>query len=299
VLTRSEWVVTTLESWKWLLEHLAAHLGTQFSGLQAEDMPEAAGVTAALGQVTPLLLGIQAGTVLGHLSLEVLGHYDFPVPQDPARLTFVDRNLEAVAQDYSLPIEDLRRWFAVRDGARHLTLASVPWLTPYWQSLLTALVDATEIDVGDIEGRLMDLQSKGLEGLQAGVGIEDVMPVVPSERHSRSLDRLHAFVALLHGYAQHAAAAVGDEVVSSRALIDEGMARRDASQSEGRAMLKAVLGFDVDRSLQTAGATFCAAVVKLHGIVPLNRVWEAPDNLPTLVEIKDPFAWIERVLTDA
>jgi uncharacterized protein (DUF2342 family) len=131
------------------------------------------------------------------------------------------------------------------------------------------------------------------------VDIEDVMPVVPSERHARSLDRLHAFVALLHGYAHHAAAAVGDELLSSRSLIEEGMARRDASPSEGRALLQAVLGFDVDRSLQAAGATFCAAVVKLHGITSLNRVWEAPDNLPTLVEIKDPFVWMERVLGEA
>jgi uncharacterized protein (DUF2342 family) len=36
--------------------------------------------------------------------------------------------------------------------------------------------------------------------------------------------------------------------------------------------------------------------MRLHGIDALNRVWEAPDNLPALAEIKDPFAWIERVV---
>jgi uncharacterized protein (DUF2342 family) len=144
----------------------------------------------------------------------------------------------------------------------------------------------------------MDLQSKGLEGMQAGIGIEDVLPVVPSERHSRSLDRLRAFIALLHGYAHHAAAAVSDEILSNPALIEEGMTRRDASPSEGRELLYAVLGFDVDRSLQVSGATFCAAVVKLQGIEALNRVWHAPDNLPSLAEIKDPFAWMERVLVE-
>jgi uncharacterized protein (DUF2342 family) len=39
-------------------------------------------------------------------------------------------------------------------------------------------------------------------------------------------------------------------------------------------------------------------VVKLRGIASLNRIWEAPDNLPTLDEIKDPFAWMERVLVE-
>jgi uncharacterized protein (DUF2342 family) len=42
--------------------------------------------------------------------------------------------------------------------------------------------------------------------------------------------------------------------------------------------------------------TFCAAIVKLQGIEKLNLMWAAPDNLPTLDEVRDPFAWIERVL---
>jgi putative hydrolase len=296
ILTRTEWISATLQSWRWLLEHLASHMGAQFARLQEEGEPQGADISTVLGQVTPLLLGIQAGTVLGHLAVEVLGHYDFPVPQDETRLSFVDRNVESVARDYSLPADDLRRWLGLRDAARHLALGSVSWLTPYFHSLLSDLVDATDIDVGDIEQRLMDLQTKGLEGLQSGVSIEDVLPVVPSERHSRALDRLRAFIALLHGYAHHAAAAVGDEILSDRVLIEEGMARRDASPSEGRALLQAVLGFDVDRPLLAAGTTFCAAVVKLRGIASLNRIWEAPDNLPTLDEIKDPFAWMERVL---
>jgi putative hydrolase len=298
VLTRTEWISATLGSWRWLLEQLATHLTGQFARMQEDSAEDAAGLTAVLGQVTPLLLGIQAGTVVGHLSLEVLGHHDLPVPPEPARLTFLDHNVEKVAMAYSLPLDDLRRWLGVRDAARHLIVASVPWITPYFHSLLSDLVDATDIDVGDIERRLMDLQTRGLEGLQSGVGIDDVLPVIPSERHSRSLARLRAFVALLNGYAHHAAAAVGDQILANRAQIEEGVARHEASPSEGRALLQAVLGFDVDRSLQTAGATFCAAVVKLHGIDSLNRTWEAPDNLPTLAEIKDPFAWMERVLVE-
>jgi uncharacterized protein (DUF2342 family) len=55
---------------------------------------------------------------------------------------------------------------------------------------------------------------------------------------------------------------------------------------------------EFDRKLETSGSTFCAAIVSLKDIETLNRVWEAPDNLPTLDEIKDPFAWIERVVDE-
>ena len=38
---------------------------------------------------------------------------------------------------------------------------------------------------------------------------------------------------------------------------------------------------------------------QLEGLPALNRVWEAPDNLPTYAELKDPFVWIDRVLKQA
>ena len=61
-------------------------------------------------------------------------------------------------------------------------------------------------------------------------------------------------------------------------------------------MLSSILGVSLDRQLETSGATFCKAIVELRGLNALNRVWEAPDNLPSPEEIKDPFQWMERVL---
>ena len=61
-------------------------------------------------------------------------------------------------------------------------------------------------------------------------------------------------------------------------------------------MLGDVLGLSVNRELEQSGATFCAAVVRLHGINELNRAWEGPDYLPTSAEIRDPFAWMEKTL---
>jgi uncharacterized protein (DUF2342 family) len=37
------------------------------------------------------------------------------------------------------------------------------------------------------------------------------------------------------------------------------------------------------------------AVIAQRGRQLLNRVWEAPERLPTLAEIRDPAAWITRI----
>jgi uncharacterized protein (DUF2342 family) len=43
------------------------------------------------------------------------------------------------------------------------------------------------------------------------------------------------------------------------------------------------------------GERFADAVARRRGMEGLNRVWETPDNLPTLTEIRDPGLWLARV----
>ena len=42
------------------------------------------------------------------------------------------------------------------------------------------------------------------------------------------------------------------------------------------------------------GEAFCNAIIEKAGIEALMRVWEGPDALPTLVEIREPQRWLAR-----
>lgn len=294
IVTLRGWVDATLAGWRWLLEHVAIRLEGELAraGGEAEG---ANPMQAALAQIGPLLMGMQVGTLVGNLAGHALGRYDLPIPrEDDARLLLVDTNAQAVARDYGLDPGRLRAWLALDEVAHHLVVVSVPWATRYFKSLLIEVVDAIEIDLSDLERRFVELQSRGMEALQEGGAAESLLPVVPTERHRRALDRLRAFLALFEGYATHGARAVAGEIVDEHARIEEGMARRRTSAGEAEALLSNILGISLDRVLETSGATFCAAIAKLKGQAALNKVWEAPDNLPTPEEIKDPFAWIER-----
>jgi len=294
---RAAWVTSTLEAWKWLLEHLGRRLTGQMKRMGPEGSGSAEQMGAAMDQIAPLMMGLQTGTLVGQLASEVLSRYEWPIPrQDDGRLFLVVPNVEAVAADYDFKLEPFQIWLAVRDVARHLIFASNSWTDRYLRSLLLEVIDALEIDLSGFERTLMELQSGGPEAL-AGVAESNVqLPIVSTERHTRALGRLHAFQALLEGYAGHVAAAIMPEVVSESSRIEEGMVRHARSPSVAETMLENILGLSVDRDLEQSGATFCAAVVGLHGINELNRAWEAPDNLPTSAEIRDPFAWIEKVL---
>jgi putative hydrolase len=295
VVDRSWWISSTLEAWRWLLEHLAR----RFLGEMGKMGPEDAGgnpMQSAMEQVAPLLLGIQVGTLMGNLAREQLGRYDLPIPRDDDGHLFVlGVNVEALASDYDVSSDRLQQWIALNEVARGLIFRQVAWLTRYFKGLLTELVDSIEIDTAALERRLMDLQAGGMESLEQTMNMEETLPIVPSERHRRALDNIQAFVALLEGYARNASSQVASEIVEEPSKIDEIMIRRATTSTDGERLLSGLLGLSFDRALEQSGATFCAAVVSLKGLPALNRVWEAPDNLPTLAEIKDPFQWIERV----
>jgi putative hydrolase len=288
------WVTSTLGAWRWLLEHVGEHFTKEMARL-GQQSEGANPMTSAMGQVTPLLMGAQAGTLIGQLAGEALERYDFPIPRDDDPLLFVVDNINSLARDYSFKHEDFARWLALSSVAHHLVVTSVSWVDRYLRSLLMAVIDAVEIDLADMERRLTELQGQGMESLEQS-GIESALPIVQSERHHKALERLRTFVAVLQGYASHATDAVATQLIPEASKIQEGMARRTASPSEGKTMLSSLFGISLDRQPAVSGSTFCAAIAKLKGMGALNQVWAAPDNLPTAEEIKDPFAWMERVL---
>jgi len=290
LFTRSEWVSESLTAWGWLFERLASRFTEAFAQQGGEE--SGAGPAQMLGQVVPLLSGIQVGTLVGQLSRESLGRYDLPIPRDDGgRLFLVQRNAEEVAAEYGLPIDEFVRWIALKEVGLNLVFSSAPWTVRFLRSALGDLIDSVEFDMADMERRLMEMQTEGMEGVRP----DTMLPIVQTERHRAAHTRLRSFITLAEGYASHASAQVGAEILPTWGRIDEAMTRRAATPSDGKAALTALLGLSVDRALVSAGRTFCAAVIDRAGIAVLNEVWAAPDNLPTEAEIKDPFAWMERV----
>ncbi|MDQ3940980.1 MAG: zinc-dependent metalloprotease, partial [Actinomycetota bacterium] len=279
VIDRRAWVTRTLGGWNWLLVQLAQRFSDLVTGFATGRGDEVNPMGAVMGQIAPLLLGMQAGTLVGQVARESLGRYDPPIPRDDdGHLFFVGTNMDRVASEYGFEVDTFRRWLALHDVSRHAVMSANPWVGRYRRSLFTELVQSLEIDASDLERRLEELQTRGAEALQEGMGGGEMLPIVPTDRHTRARDRLRAFISVLDGYAHHASVAVADTFVGETPRIEEGMRRRAATPSEGAALLEATLGLTFDPTLEQSGATFCAAIVELHGIDSLNRVWEAPDN---------------------
>ncbi len=127
VVNRTTWVASTLDAWRWILEHLARRFGEQTAGALGD---EGGGIQqSAMQQVVPLLLGLQTGTLLGALAQDVLGRYDLPIPrEDDGRLIFVEPNIRSVVDEYGFDGDAFARWLALHESARHLVRSGRPWV---------------------------------------------------------------------------------------------------------------------------------------------------------------------------
>ncbi|MDQ3878281.1 MAG: zinc-dependent metalloprotease, partial [Actinomycetota bacterium] len=79
IVTRPRWIESTLDSWMWLLTALANRFSAQMTELPTQEAP--IGLGMMMQQIGPLLIGLQAGTLVGHLATEALGSFDPRVPR--------------------------------------------------------------------------------------------------------------------------------------------------------------------------------------------------------------------------
>lgn len=305
VTGREGWAELHLEALKPVLEALAGTLGQAFRGPGGEE----AGVGPAgspadplaglLPMLAPLLLGVQAGSMIGYLAQHALGRYDLPLPAaDPPSLCFVVPNLDEFEEAWSLERSDLRFTVALHEVVRAAT-RSVPWVRDRLVGLATEYVSAYEVDPAVLSERFGDLDPSNPETLQGlAERPEELLGAMTSARQSALLEQLRVFHAVLEGYADHVLGRVGGRLVGSFGQVHEAVARHRLERGEATRFVEQLLGLTLERDDYELGAGFCDGVVERAGMEGLNRLWESPRMAPTGPELEAPGLWLARIDLD-
>jgi coenzyme F420 biosynthesis associated uncharacterized protein len=172
--------------------------------------------------------------------------------------------------------------------------SGVPWLRGHIASLLREYLATVDVRIeGGAAGGLPSLPDprEFVERFREG----GLAALVQTAEQREIMDRIQAVMAVIEGYSEHVMDAIGEEVLPEYAGLREAMDRRRRSRSAPERLLQRLLGFDLKMRQYVLGKGFCDAVVEHHGLPLLNRVWSAPEALPTLEELERPEAWAERV----
>ncbi len=301
---RKEWARTTLTGLEPVLVSLATALGRGQEATDDEDMPRTMSPDALLGmlmqQLVPLLLGGWAGSMIGYLSHNALGQFDLPLPLAGApKMLFVAANVDAFAQEWSLPVDDMRYALALRESV-HGAQRAVPWVRERLVRLASNYVGAYEVQPNALQEALGDLDPNdpsSMAGMEQLADPSVLLGAMRSEQQQPILEELQRFVAVLEGYTDVVVANVGGKMVASHARIDEALRRHRLERGEAAAFVDRLLGLELDRRHYDAGVAFCRGVVERSdgSLDHLNRLWEREEMVPTRSELEAPGLWLARI----
>jgi coenzyme F420 biosynthesis associated uncharacterized protein len=281
VADRAEWIDFNIEGFGTLMEPVLKRAASGADNL-----------TWALGGVT---LTAQVGLLLGFLSARVLGQYDTgPLVAreragEPGQVFFLDGNIVSAAGRIGVPVDGLRLWIVLHEMTHALQFEGYPWLRAYLGELLESLVAplADRLGVRETLRRLS-------ENLKTGGRSVELMMNRPQRE---AFDRMQATMSVIEGYSDYVMHHVGRGLVPHYEHLKGRMAKSRAHRPPLETAVFRLTGLDVKLEQYRLGERFADAVVRRQGMEGLNRVWERPENLPMLEEVRDPGLWMTRMET--
>jgi coenzyme F420 biosynthesis associated uncharacterized protein len=284
---RAEWIAANVGAMRTLLDPPLSKVGDGL-GPARQAMRLGAGV----------VLTAEVGVLLGFLAQRVLGQYELVLldttPEDrPPRLLFVLPNLAGARRAFDADEREFLTWVALHEVTHAVQFAGVPWLQPHMAGMVRELLAHAELRI-DTRRAMRMPGTDDVKRLAAAVRSGDLVSLVASPAERATVERMQNTMAVLEGHAEHVMDAVGAPLLPSLPRLRAALDARRRSQSAPARLLQRLLGLEMKLKQYEQGKRFCDAVVREAGVQALNRVWSAPELLPSSAELDAPQSWLER-----
>jgi coenzyme F420 biosynthesis associated uncharacterized protein len=283
VVDRMEWIDLNLATFEHLFSRVEHILEAAQSG------PDSPG--RALSRIVNRKVGNQQlGFLLSFLARKVLGQYDISLlaanPDPRGRLAFVEGNIVATAQALRVPLDEFRTFIALHEATHAFEFEAYPWLRVHFAENVAQAIESFATDSGSLPERLRQALGGG-----EGHWLERMM----SPSQLEGFQRTQALMSLLEGYSNHVMNAAGEQILPGFARIHDQFERRGERRGAIERAIMRITGLDLKMEQYAAGERFVDSVIDQRGRSFMNRVWEGPETLPTLDEIRAPQHWITRI----
>jgi len=299
VLDRGAWIDANVASMQCMLEPFISRVGERM----------AKSPIAPLGRAAA---GAEMGVLLGYLSQRVLGQYDLLVPADAAddgetadglggpsarptrdAVYYVGVNVLALEKRFEFPPLDFRRWIAIHEVTHRAQFTGVPWMRDYFLGLVSESLGMLDAD----PRRLVTAINRAVEAIRSGRNPLDeggLLGLVATDEQRASLTKVQALMSLLEGHGNAVMNHLGREHVEGVDHMAQVLhERRQARGISGQ--FQKLLGFEMKMRQYEVGERFVAEIERAAGLRAIDAVWTSPESLPTIDELDQPLAWLERV----
>ena len=306
VANRATWVQLTLDAWRPYFDALARAISggttpTEHVGESGESDPMIAMLANVSKMIAPSMLGMSVGNLVGRLAVNTFGQYDLPLPREPhGRLVLVVGNVDAFADEWSIPRDDMLVWAITHELVSH-TLFSVDHLRMALSRLVTEFAGGFRPDPTSLSDSLTKIDVSSGDPMKMLDSLLSDPTVLLGASRSSAQDRvapsLDAATAAVVGYVDHCVDFVAARVLGNAARISEAVRRRRVSQSNDRVFVERLLGVDLTRERVEIAHRFVDGVVERAGEQGLAQLLDREGSLPTPAELEAPGLWLARLET--
>ncbi len=288
LIGRAEWVRANIESFRAVSAAVERRLSQRIG-----RPGRAGGVPRAIAAAAT---GVEVGLTTGYLAQRVIGQYDVALlgPARPPRLLLVAPNLAMARRRLDVDLELFGRWVALHEATHAVQFAAVPWLREHLGGIAADLLSGAAIEIKPSE-LLSRLARLDVRELIRSVAAGDLVTLLWPASQRQDMERLLAAMTVVEGYAEHVMDAVGGRLGPGYGALRRKLEADRERRRPLDAVLSKLLGLDLKLAQYRRGKVFADRVAAAAGIRALNRVWSAPEALPSQRELDHPGAWIERV----
>ena len=293
VLDRGAWIDANIASMQRMLAPFIGRVGERMSKSPIAPLGRAAA-------------GAEMGVLLGYISQRVLGQYDLLVPADdsddhngtahpPSRdaVYYVGVNVLALEERFGFSPRDFRRWIAIHEVTHRAQFTGVPWMRDYFLGLVSESLGMLDAD----PRRLIAAINRSVDAIRSGRNPLDdggLLGLVATDEQRRSLTKVQALMSLLEGHGNAVMNHLGrDHVDGADRMASVLHARRQARGISGQ--FQKLLGFEMKMRQYEVGERFVAEIERCAGVRAIDAVWSGPETLPTMDELEQPLAWLDRI----
>jgi len=228
----------------------------------------------------------------------VLGQYDLLITEgeddaDQDLVYYVGPNVLSLEKRYGFPPREFRLWLALHEVTHRAQFTGVPWMREHFLGLVHGTLGAVDPD----PKRFLVAIRRAVEEVRAGRNPLDeggLVALLATDEQRAILEQVQGLMSLLEGHGDVTMGRAGAELIPSAERFQRVLHARRQTAGVSSAIQKLV-GLEAKLRQYAEGERFIEAVEANGGRAVFERVWESPEMLPTVREIREPDRWLARV----
>ena len=317
VLSRRDWIDSTLAGWEELAKPLVEGMGQAMTTMLNENLgsteesfqlpgfsvpgmniPKSA-IANVLSTFMSSLISTQLGQTIGQLSTTVTGGNDVALPlTNPIRPQLIPQNVALWGKGLEIDETEIRIYLALREVAAARLFASAPWLREYVRTSIATYGKGIRVDISAMTQQAEEAINSGeldpsnpesmTLALSGGVFTPEESPA-----QRAALDRFETVLAIIEGWIDAVVTHAAKDRLPSLVKLRETQQRIRATNSPTQQLFASLVGLEVSPRKMREASSFWSACTALTDVKSRDQIWDEAFLLPTGDQLGDAEAFIK------